>query len=91
VLQYIVLVLVVFAAQLVGGIVAFVYRDQLTGIVTDGLTATLSQYDGSTTTNMAVTRSWDFIQTTVREKLGCHANQYSLGSTWRATRSFFHL
>lgn len=71
-LQYIVLVLIVFAAQLAGGILAFVYRDQLTSTVEDGLTLTLERYGVNTSTNTineAVTVSWDFVQTNVRHDL----------------------
>ncbi len=62
------LVLIVFAAQLTGGILSFVFRDQLTGIIEEGLNGTLSRYGvntSSSTANKAITDSWDFVQETV--------------------------
>ena len=53
-------------AQLVGGILGFVFRDRLTDIVEDGLSGTLDRYDANTTTastiDTAVTEAWDFVQ-----------------------------
>lgn len=67
-LQYIVLVLIVFVAQLVGGILGFVFREELETIVTDGLNRTLASYGvniSTNTVNEAITVSWDFVQTEV--------------------------
>ena len=64
-MQYIILVLIVFVAQLVGGILGFVFRDELTTIVDEGLRSTQDRYGVNTsisTLNDTVTRSWDFIQ-----------------------------
>ncbi len=71
--------LVVFVAQLVGGVLAFVYREQLPGVVTNGLTSTLSNYGGFSTSDMAITKSWDFVQTTVSH----HLSQYYV--TWSSS------
>lgn len=60
--------LVVFVAQLVGGILGFVYREQLEEIVSDGLQMTLDHYGVNTDTstlNNTITEAWDFIQETV--------------------------
>lgn len=62
---YIVLVLVIFAAQLTGGILGFVYRDTLLDTVETGLNTTLTKYGVNTSTtslNLAITESWDFVQ-----------------------------
>lgn len=68
---YIVLVLIVFAAQLTGGILGFVFRDDITNIIQDGLNSTLNDYNSvnsNTTTRVsAITESWDFVQ----ENLDC--------------------
>ena len=67
-LQYIILVLIVFMAQLVGGILGFVYRDRLDDIVSDGLSDSLDRYGVNTSTNTindALTEAWDFVQENV--------------------------
>ncbi len=59
------LVLIVFVAQLVGGMLGFFFRAELTTIVDQGLMATQDRYGVNTsmsTLNEAVTRSWDIIQ-----------------------------
>ena len=63
--QYIVLVLVIFAAQLVGGILGFVYRNEVLNLVSTGLNNTLSEYGGDSTTQQAITTAWDQAQSTV--------------------------
>ena len=54
--------LVVFAAELVGGILSFVYRDQVQTFVTDGLAVTFQQYNGTSTSEQAITIAWDAVQ-----------------------------
>ena len=63
--QYIILVLVVFAAELVGGILSFVYRDQVQALVTDGIATTFTRYNGTNTADVAVTFAWDAVQSNV--------------------------
>ena len=60
------LALIVFVAQLVGAILAFVYREDLDNFVTEGLTRTLDRYGGPGSANASITQSWDFIQENVR-------------------------
>jgi len=63
---YIILVLLVFAAQLAGGILGFVYRSLLTDLVGDGLRGTIDQYDfrdNATSSDNLVTLAWDTVQT----------------------------
>lgn len=59
---YIILVLVVFVLELVGGILAFVYRDDVQEFVQDGLNATIARYNGNATADIAITEAWDTIQ-----------------------------
>lgn len=68
---YIILVLLIFAAQLVGGILGFVFRTRVFSIVTEGLSSTFDQYQGPTDTEVAITQAWDFIQ---RELSCCGIN-----------------
>jgi hypothetical protein len=64
---YIILVLLVFAAELVGGILSFVYREQVQSFVTEGIGATFERYNGTNTADVAITLAWD----TVQSNLGC--------------------
>lgn len=64
-MQYIILVLLVFVAELVGGILSFVYRDQVQSIVTDGIASTFGRYNGTSTTDQAITLAWDTVQRNV--------------------------
>lgn len=60
--------LIVFVAQLVGGILGFVYRDRLDDVVSDGLSGTLDRYGVNTTentVNQAITVAWDLVQNEV--------------------------
>lgn len=56
------MVVVVLVAQLAGGIMGFIYRDQLSTFVTKGLNHTLERYGGTTSSDHVVTVSWDFVQ-----------------------------
>lgn len=51
--------------EIVGAVLAFVYRDQAVGFIESGLTSTLTQYNGTTPTAMGIREAWDFVQTTV--------------------------
>ena len=57
--------LIVFLAQLVGGILGFVYQEQLRDFVEDGFLMTLDFYDEEATvtfnTNVTITEAWDFV------------------------------
>ena len=41
------------------------YREQALGFVEEGLIATLDRYNGTDSTDIAITEAWDFVQTTV--------------------------
>ena len=57
-----------FVAELVGGILSFVYRDQVQSIVRDNIAATFERYNGTSTADQAVTIAWDTVQERVRVK-----------------------
>ena len=63
--QYIIVVLIIFVLEIVGAVLAFVYRDQAIFFVESGLQSTISQYNGTTPTGVAITEAWDFVQRTV--------------------------
>ena len=55
-----------FVAELVGGILSFVYRDQVQSLVTDGIALTFDRYNGTGTANQTITLAWDTVQEQVR-------------------------
>ena len=59
---YIILIFIIFLAQLVGGILAFVYRAEAGSIVREGLNDTLVIYGTNTSEGNAATEAWDEIQ-----------------------------
>lgn len=65
---YIVLVIVIFIAQTIGGILAFTYREEVFNFVRDGLNETLADYGQNfTSTDERITDAWDYVQ----EQLEC--------------------
>ncbi|XP_064399863.1 tetraspanin-7-like [Halichondria panicea] len=62
---YIIVVFIIFVVEIVGAVLAFVYRDQAVGFIESGLTSTLTQYNGTTPTAMGIREAWDFVQTTL--------------------------
>lgn len=71
---YIIVVALIFILEIVGAVLGFVYRDQAITFVEAGLTSTLSEYNGTTTTGQAVTRAWDFVQSTL---VCCGVNNFT--------------
>jgi hypothetical protein len=64
---YIVLVIVVFILQSIGGILAFTYREDVVDLVRDGLNDTMPEFGEDTNRGESITDAWDFVQ----ENLDC--------------------
>ena len=60
-----------FIAELVGGILSFVYRDQVQTLVRDNIEATFDRYNGTATADQAITLAWDTVQQSVSRLLSC--------------------
>lgn len=73
-LLYIILVIVVFVLQTIGGILAFTYREEVFDFVRDGLNDTMSEYGGDSNRARSITNAWDYVQDNLE---CCGVNNYT--------------
>ena len=64
-MQYIVVVFIIFVVEIVGAVLAFVYRDQAIDFIGSGLTSTISLYNETTPSAQGIREAWDFVQSNV--------------------------
>lgn len=69
--------MIIFILEIVGAVLAFVYRDQAVAFIEDGLTSTITQYNSTTPTGIAITQAWDFVQTRVSYQ---HIRSYAINT-----------